>query len=182
MFLLPELVQLFSIARFHSSLAGGPLSGANLTMLISVLESLHETESLLDIAADGKVRDGDVTKSTFIVDDVSGTECNTTVTVGLVLDEAAVVLTNLVGLVGKEGDAHGAKATLLAVLLSVFHMGEVGVNGAANELGTDFLEFFCLVTVLANFSRAHEGEVQGPEEEHNVLSYIHLLILDAPYL
>ena len=66
---------------------------------------------------------------------------------------------------------HGAETTLLAVLLGVLHMGEVGVNGATNELSAKSFELASFVAELANLSWANKGEVKGPEEEHNVLSY-----------
>ena len=69
-------------------------------------------------------------ENTFGVNDVSGTESNTCV--GSIFNKAAVVLANLVRNVRQEGDLHGAKATLLAILLGVFHMCEMGVNRATN--------------------------------------------------
>ena len=95
MFFLPELVQLLIVTRLHSGFTGGPLSGAHLTVLISVLEGLDETEGFIDVAADRQVTDGVVAEDTVAIDDVSGAESDTTVTISRVLDVAAVVLANL---------------------------------------------------------------------------------------
>ena len=49
-------------------------------------------------------------------------------------------------------------------------MGKVRVDGTANDLGVDGLEFGALVIELADLGRAHEGEIERPEEENDVLS------------
>jgi hypothetical protein len=50
-------------------------------------------------------------------------------------------------------------------------VGEVGVNGAANDLSADGSEILGAVTELNDLGRAHEGEVEGPEEKHDILAY-----------
>lgn len=168
MFLLPELVELLLVSRGHRGLSGSPGSGANFTVLVSVLESFNETESLFDVASDGEIVHGDVAEDALIVDDVGGAEGNTGVFA--LLDEAAVVLGDLLGEVGEEGHLHGSNSTLVAGLLGVLHVGEVGVDRAANDLRADLLELGGLVGELADLCGAHKGEVEGPEEEHGVLA------------
>lgn len=137
-------------------------------MLVSVLEALHQAEDLVDVAADGEVVDAELTEDTLGVDDVSGAECDTCV-IGVV-QKAAVVGSDGLGQVGDHGEVHGAKTTLLTGLLRVLSVSEVGVNGATNELGTNGLKLGSLIAELADLSWAHEGEVKGPEEEHDVLA------------
>ena len=168
MFLLPELGELGIVTGGHGGLSGFPGSGADFTVDVSVLESLNKTEGLVNVTADGEVVHGDVAEDTLIIDDVGSAESNARV--GALFDEAAVVLGDLVGQVGKEGHLHGSNTTLSARLLGVFHMGEMAVDGATNDLGTDLLEFRSLVGELADLSGAHEGEVEGPEEEDGVLA------------
>ena len=59
---------------------------------------------------------------------------------------------------------------MLALLLCVLHVGEVGIDRAANELGVNLLELLGFVAELADLSRTHEGEVERPEEQAHVLS------------
>ena len=93
-FLLPELSELSIVSRSHGGLSGSPGSGANLTVLIGVLESFNKTEGLVDITSDGEVVHGDVAENTLIVDDVGGAEGDSGI--GALFNEAAVVAGNLV--------------------------------------------------------------------------------------
>jgi len=166
--LLQELGKLGVVAGGHGGLAGSPGGGANLAVDVGVLEGLNEAEGLVDGAADGEVVHGDVAEDALVIDDVGGAEGNAGVLA--LLNEAAVVAGDLVGDVGEEGHLHGANATLGAGLLGVLHVGEVAVDGAADDLGADLLELGGLVGELADLGGAHEGEIEGPEEEHGVLA------------
>ena len=48
-------------------------------MLVSVSESLHETDCLVDVSSDGQVADRDMAENAFVVDDVGCSESNTIV-------------------------------------------------------------------------------------------------------
>lgn len=48
-------------------------------------------------------------------------------------------------------------------------MAEVGVDGAADDLATNTAKLLCSVAESDDLSRAHEGEVQGVEEENQIL-------------
>lgn len=61
----------------HTLAAVHPSGGADLTMLVGELESLNKTDSLLDIAADGQVVDGDLAEDTLGVDDEETAESDT---------------------------------------------------------------------------------------------------------
>ena len=87
------------------------------------------------------------------------------------IQKATVVRGDLLSDIRDHGDVHGAETTRLTRLHSIFSVGELGVDGAANELTINGLKLSRLVAELANFSRADEGEVKGPEEKHNILSY-----------
>ena len=164
----PEVGELVAaVVGDHSSLTGLPLSGADLTGLIGVLEGFDETEDFIDVSADGQVVDGELTEDALSIDDESGSVSNTGIFA--VLNKDTVVTGDALGQVGDHGDVHGAETTLLSVLLGVFHMSELGIDGAANQLGTDGVELSSSVVELADLSGANESEVERPEEEHDVL-------------
>lgn len=165
----PEASELVAtVIGGHGGGAWLPAGGADLTVLISVLVALDETEDLVDVSADGEVVHGELAEDTLAVDDVSGTECDTLI--GGVLKEAAVVTRDALGEVGDHGHVHGAETTLLSGLHGVLSVGEVGVDGATDELAADGLKLSSLVAELADLGGAHEGEIERPEEEDDVLA------------
>lgn len=137
-------------------------------MLVSVLEGLDETDDLIDVPADGQVVDAVLAKDTLFINDVRSAESDTCVVT--VFDEAAVLLRDRLGDIGDHGEAHGTKTTTLTSLHGVFSVGEVRVDGTTNDLGVHGFELGALVLELADLGWAHEGEVERPEEEDNVLT------------
>ena len=154
----------------HRGLTWLPAGKKTLSVLVSVLESLDHTEDLVNIPADGQVVDAVPAESAFFVDDVRSTEGDTSVVT--ILDQASVLLGDLLGDVGNHGDAHGAETTALSWLHGVLTVGEVRVDGATDDLSVNGFEFGALIIELADLSGAHEREVQRPEEEHDVLAFI----------
>ena len=146
-----------------------PAGGANLTVLISVLEGLDHAKDLVDVAANGQIVLAELAESALAIDDVSGTKCDTFVL--RVLKEAAIVARDLLGDIGDHGEGHGAETTRLPRLHRVLSVRELRVDGATDELAVDGLEVGGLVTELADLSRAHEREVKRPEEQDNILAY-----------
>ena len=55
-------------------------------------------------------------------------------------------------------------------------MGELRVDGAADELAVDGLELSRLVAELADLSGADESEVKGPEEKHDIFAFSQCII------
>ena len=169
MLFLPERCELAAgVVGNHGLLTGLPGGGANFTVLVRELECLDETESLFDVAADGQVADRDVADDLVGVDDVGGAEGDAGILT--VLDERTVVLGNGLVQVSEHGDVHFAEATLVSGLLGIFFMDEGRVDGAANDLAVDLFELSSGVRELADFGGAHEGEIEGPEEEDNIFT------------
>ena len=108
-------------------------------------------------------------QGSLLVNDVGGTERDTFIRA--ILDKAAVITRNIVRQVAQEWHVHGAEPAVLARLLGVFHVGEVAVNGAADQLRVELLEFAGFVAELADLSRAHKGKVQRVEKQAHVLAY-----------
>ena len=63
----------------HGSTSWLPLGWADLAVLIGVLESLDESESLFDVSADWEIVDLDVSQDSFLVDDERSSESDTVV-------------------------------------------------------------------------------------------------------
>ena len=158
------------VIRDHGGRTWLPAGGADLSVLVSVLEGLDHTEDLVNVPADGQVVDAVLTESALFVDDVRSAESDTSVVT--ILNQAAVVSRDLLSDVRDHGDAHGAETTALSWLHGVLTVGEVRVDGATNDLSVDGFKFSALVIELADLSGAHEREVQRPEEEHDVLAFI----------
>jgi hypothetical protein len=74
----------------------------------SQLEGLDKSEGLLDRSSDGEVVDGDLSEGSLGVDEEKTSERNT-----LVLEEDSVVTSDLVGLVGEEGELEVGSETSL---------------------------------------------------------------------
>ena len=73
----------------HSGCTGLPSRGADLAVLIDVLEGLNKTDGLVDITADGEIVDGDLAESTVRSDDEGASEGNTCIIT--ILDKDTVI-------------------------------------------------------------------------------------------
>lgn len=88
---------------------GVPVRGADLAVLVGELKGVDEAEGLVDRAADGEVVDCDLADDSGGIDDEEAAEGD-----AFFFDEDAVVLGELVVLVGEEGDVNLAEATVAA--------------------------------------------------------------------
>ena len=137
-------------------------------MLISILESINKSQRLVNVSSDGQVPNRHVTEDACCVNNVSCSKRNACIRT--VLDETAVVPSDLMGHVSEQGHVHWAKSAKFTFLLGVLHVHKVGINRASDELCVALLELVGLVAELADLSWADEGEVEGPEEETNVFA------------
>jgi hypothetical protein len=135
---------------------------------VSVLEGLHQAEDLVDVSANGEVVHGVLAENTLGIDDVSCAERDSFIFSGV--DTAAVVTGDVLGDVRNHGEVHGAKTARLSSLQGVLSVSEFRVNRAADELDSNSLELCGLVGELADLGGTHEGEIQRPEEEDDVLA------------
>ena len=131
------------IRGLHGGSTRGPGGGADFAVLVRVLEGLDEAEGFLNITAHGEVTDTDVSHDTLVINDVGGTEGDASIVT--VLNEAAV-------------------------LLGVLHVSEVGVNGGTDNLSANLSESLGSIRVLDDLSGAHKSEVEGPEEQDDILA------------
>ena len=136
-------------------------------MLVDELESLDKPQGLVDVAANGKIVDGDLPQRALGVDDEEAAE-----------GDAVILLEDPVGpadghvLVGQEGDLHVAQAAHLPLPLAPGQVGELAVGGARDHRGVDGLKLPGPVIERDNLGGADEGEVQGVEEEDHVFALV----------
>lgn len=124
-----DLVGLLKVALaalgicFHGSFARPPPSWAYFAVLVGELEGLHEAESLVNIAADGQVIDGDLTEVALIVNDEKPTEGNS-----FILLQDSIPAGNVAGLISQQGDLHLSETTLFAFSLHPCEMAEMTIS------------------------------------------------------
>ena len=121
---LPVLEGLLAaVAGVHALLAGGPLAGADLTMLLDVLESLDKAKDFSNITANGEIVVLHVSEDALTVNDKGGSEVES-----IISSEASIVAAELLGKISVHGDLHSAEATLFTRLVGKLLMSEVRVN------------------------------------------------------
>ena len=132
---LPVLESLLAaVAGIHALLSRGPLAGADLTMLLIVLESLDEAEDLVHITTDGEIVELHVSEDTLAIDDEGCTEVEC-----IISSEAAIVTAELLGQVGEHWDLHPTEATLVTRLVGKLLVSKVRINGCSNHLAVYIL-------------------------------------------
>jgi hypothetical protein len=104
-------------------------------MLVGELERVHQTESLIDRAADGEIVHSRLAENTLVIDDEETAESDT-----LILQEDSEIARDLLGDIRQDRNAHGAKTTALLVLLSPRQVAVLGVNTGSDHLDTKLTE------------------------------------------
>merc|ERR1719228_806708 len=153
--------------RLHCRLTRLPPSRTNLPVLVSELESLNQSESLVHISPNRKVIHSDLSQGAAAVNDKETPECQT-----FVFLEHSVCPADCHALVRQERDLHVSQPTGLPALLTPGEVGEVGVSGAGDHCTVESLKLCHPVREGDDLGGADEGEVQGIEEEDNVLALV----------
>ena len=105
MLFLEVLFGLFAVwIGVHGGLPFLPVGWADLSEFVGVLESGNKSDELVSVSSNWEVTDGGVSEDSFLINDVSGSESLTGIT--SVLDEASVILGNLLGHIGEHWDGH----------------------------------------------------------------------------
>lgn len=151
----------------HGLLAGLPVGGAHLTVLIGVLEGLNQTDGLLDTAPHWQIIDGDLAEVLLVIDDEEATEWDASLLV-----QNTIIAGHLHRFVGQEGDVHAAQAALLPGCVDPGQVGELAVGGAADHLAVDLTELGGGLREGNDLRGADEGEVQWIEEQDQVLALV----------
>ena len=154
------------LPEFAVLVSAGNMS-AHLSVLVSELECLDQPQGLVHIAAHREVIDGDLPQGATGVDDEEAAE-----------GDAVILLEDPVGpadghvLVGQERDLHSAQTAHLPLPLAPSQVGELAVSGAGDHSCVDGLELPSAVIEGDDLCGADEGEVQGVEEEYQVLALV----------
>jgi hypothetical protein len=120
------------------------------------LKRLYHTNYLIHVSADVEVIDGYPTNSTCRIYNVGSSEADA----GILVKDAEV-RRQVSFKVGKHWERKVVKSF---VVLAPCKMRILRVGTAAKDLTVELLELFVLVTELDDLCRAHEGEVEWPEE------------------
>lgn len=164
---LEVLLALLGIGN-HRLGAGFPAGGANLAVLLVVLEGLDNAQDLVHGAAHRQVVDLDGADIALGVDDVRCAQSDAAVAVGVVLDEAAKRLGHGLRHVRDQRNCHCAKAARAALGLRPGQMRELGVNAYGCHLRAELGELSDAVGKGDDLRRADKSEVQRVKEEHTV--------------
>jgi len=114
---------------------GFPADGTDLSVNVSELESLHQTQRLVHITAHRQVIDCDLTQVLLVVDYEQPSQRN-----ARVFQIHAVVLTHLSVLVGQQRDLHLAQTALFSRCVHPGQVTEVTVGRTGNDLAVSLTE------------------------------------------
>jgi hypothetical protein len=167
--MLLEVLQLLVDVRDDGVRARGPVSRADLTVLVVELEGLDKTQNFFDVTANGGLVHGDLTESLVLV--VANNE-QTSQSVTSVLVQNTVGLRNLVVDVSEERVVNTTETTLLARSVDPSSVSVRRINGDTNNFGTNLAELFSLLAESNNFGGADESEVKRIEVENEVLALV----------
>jgi len=152
---------------FHGGLAGLPAGGAHLSVLVCELEGLNKTKSFIDISANRKIIDSNLSQNLVFVNDKQTTEADT-----------VRFLKNAIGpadghrFVRQQRNLHFTQTSSFPGFLNPSQVGEVRISRAGDDFTADLAEFLGSVREGNDLSRADKGEVQGIEEQNNILALV----------
>lgn len=153
MLLLPVVTKfLASKLRVNSSLSGGPARGANLSVLISILEGLQESKGLIDISSNIGIIDSHMSEGLFLINEESTSEGDSLQSVAFSINKDSVVFGDNLGDVSQERDRQRSEASLFSRLKSKFSVGEVRVYGNSNNLAV-----YIFYTNIVNFEKFYSA-------------------------
>jgi hypothetical protein len=164
MFLEDSLVFVGRHFLLHGLAAGLPFGGANLAVLVRMLESLDKAHGLIRVPADGQVTNCHVSKDSLLVDDVGGPG-----RAANVLEQAPVLGADRPAHVREKWALHLSQSARFPGLLAPLMVHERGVDRAAQHHRVEVSQFLGQGPEGDDLGRTHEGEVKGPEKQHHVL-------------
>lgn len=157
------------LSSFTHRLASWLPSGrTHFAVLVGELEGLNQSQHLVHGASNGQVIHGDVSQDSLFGNDEQATSGDASIRA--FFDQDTIISRDFLGDVGNQWDFHGAETAILARSLDPLEVGELGVDRHSNDFAVDFAELVAAFRKVDDFSGAHKGEVEGVEEEHQVLA------------
>lgn len=145
-----------------------PVSRADLTVLIGVLETLEDTDGLIDGTTNAVIVDVDVAELALGIDQEDTTEGLSVVKTGRISIVDAVSLHDLASDIGEEEELDVVvEATLGGGSLEPAEVSVRRITRDTNDSGVEGLELLESVGVGDELSGADEGVVHGVEEEED---------------
>lgn len=131
-------------------------------MLVSVLESLDQSDCLLHIPTYCVIVNLDTADNMFVVQDEHSSDRGASHWIILVRDKHTIILANLLADVGHQWIVDRlTEASLRPWRLQPRQMREVAIARNTKNFRTEFLEFIHLFTESNKLRRAHVREVKG---------------------
>ena len=122
--ILPVVFSLLTgVAGVHGCLAGGPVGGADLAMLINVLEGFNETKSFIGVATYRQIIDTRVPQDSTLINNERSSKGN-----GIVRGQYTIIVRDFLSKIREHWDLHWSEAALVSWLLSVLHVSEVRID------------------------------------------------------
>lgn len=117
----------------HCLLAGFPFSRTDFSELVSVLESLQQSQNFVNASSDRQVVDTVLSQNALGIDDEGASQGNSFVF--SVVKVNSVVFAGLVSVVGEKGNVAGSETSLLPRLQGPLSVRKFGISGASNNFG-----------------------------------------------
>mmetsp|Transcript_2043 Transcript_2043/g.6541 ORF Transcript_2043/g.6541 Transcript_2043/m.6541 type:complete len:263 (-) Transcript_2043:49-837(-) len=153
--------------RLHGDITRLPARRADFVgVVLNVLQRLEHAKSFIDGATEGEVVDGGVLDDTFAINDEQTTQSDT------FFVQHVIRFSDFTLQVGHERVLQVAQTAIVAVGLQPRQVRELGVDRAAKNFGVDGGELFVAIGKRGDFRRAHKGEIERVEEEHDVLASV----------
>jgi len=136
------------------------------------LECFDKTQGLLHISANSIIVDLHGADLASGVDDEKTTKGGTVHGVIGFFDENVVVAGDILADISEQGVVNFAEATLGAGSVDPGQVSEVRVGGSTNEFSVQVFELLDSLGESNQFGGADVGEVEGVEQEHEVLASV----------
>lgn len=150
----------------HGQISWLPVGWADFTVDFNELESLDETDDLINVAADWKIIDSDLAEVASWVNDEESTQWNT------VWQQDTVLVGNSLVEVSHNWDLHVTKSTISTWGVDPGKVSEQGIARGSDDLSVDLLELWLTITEGDDLSWANKGEIQWIPEEDNPLATV----------
>ncbi|MBF8270952.1 MAG: signal peptide protein [Magnetococcales bacterium] len=151
--------------RFHGGFVLVPAGGADIAVDFGELKGIHHAQHFVDVAPQRQVVDHLMAHDARFVDEEGTPQSDTWSEVKV------VVFGDVFGNVGDERILDIADAAVLDRGVFPGQVGEVGVNGDADDFNVAAFELLEAVVEGNDLGGADKGEIEGIKKENDVLAF-----------